>query len=523
MGIEPLWVVLGSYACIVGPYEILNMASRRRGEGVSSSTALTLDYDKTPPHFQLFQSLRTRNFVLGVLTVSILLSDFLAVAFSGMFSRSSREVAVNKESHRFRAPIIAHNLTTSTADEIYYVLAANLSHGSPLPEWTAPDMYILPFNITGAETNATSREATTWGIGASISCSLTPQKLLVQNITEGPVLVYHVGVNDPCWTDDMVSSRYPGIQDVVLSLHRSYDWQDNRNPSTDFLLPSPECPGKFFIGWGERPGDPQPANLTDPYLSWHDYVVLTCSARTIAAEVLVSVDETNTVLSYETVRSLSPSETDKFFNLGTADPAADFQTSFLKVINKKQSWKTIAEQDWENHMIPWINNLMVSKEPQVRRQLTNVTHIPDTAHVVKTFEDVYKSLFAIYLKLHAEDFFELGETQRGEGRTTIIEERVELSTIIFGIAGGVLALFLLVLTYVYFMRPGRGLSHLPTSLAATHTLLYASNIRDDYFRLGGKSPNERAAKLEGLGNSYAYGSFRGWDHRRHFGIYKEST
>ncbi|KAI5851710.1 hypothetical protein DFP73DRAFT_166430 [Morchella snyderi] len=73
---EPLRVLIGTYACMVAPYEIL-----RRGHAPSSKT-LTIDYDKTPPHFQTFQALKTGNFGLAVLTIAIILANFLPVALS---------------------------------------------------------------------------------------------------------------------------------------------------------------------------------------------------------------------------------------------------------------------------------------------------------------------------------------------------------------------------------------------------------------------------------------------------------
>lgn len=51
MVIEPVLIVIGTCQCMLAPYHAL-----APGPALSSKS-LTLDYDKSPPHFQLFNSL----------------------------------------------------------------------------------------------------------------------------------------------------------------------------------------------------------------------------------------------------------------------------------------------------------------------------------------------------------------------------------------------------------------------------------------------------------------------------------
>jgi hypothetical protein len=111
MAIEPLLVLLGAYACMVGPYETL-----KKGLGQArSSRSLVLDYDKSPPHFQLWQSLRVRNFVLSALTIAILAVNFLAVALGGLFSSSSELFMVTDDLDRFTTPRLHKRFQTIPA------------------------------------------------------------------------------------------------------------------------------------------------------------------------------------------------------------------------------------------------------------------------------------------------------------------------------------------------------------------------------------------------------------------------
>jgi hypothetical protein len=166
---------------------------------------------------------------------------------------------------------------------------------------------------------------------------------------------------------------------------------------------------------------------------------------------------------------------------------------------------------------------MVEKNPLVRRHLTNVTHIPDKENIVQAFTDVYKALYSINLQLYSDKYIEFGATEKTIGTSFVSKERVTLLRSMFGMATGILTYFLIVIIYVYWSRPGANLSHMPTTLAATHTLLYASNALEDCARLYGESTKDRALKLLGLGYTYSYGFFVGWDRKQHYGVHKESS
>lgn len=536
MTVEPLWVMLASYVCMVGPYEILNL-KQSHGQ-TRSSKALVLDYDKKPAHFQLLQSFRARNYVLLVLVIAIYLANFLAVSFGGLFSPTTRSFTVAQDMERFTAPVIVNNATTDRAlkeskmqAEMYYLLTANLSQQVPLPPWVATEVYILPFDKGVAEGNASQWEGTSLGFGANVTCQLIPEAQLSRNVmwdVDFSTTFQEVKVDDPCWGGEMNPLGFAGAHDVTW-----FGWNPRINPSIDFFLKSPICPGTFFAGWGELPANPRTVDIEFPYVNQTEYVVLRCSSNLQVSEVSAVVDVDGYVLSYDTLASLPRQETRKFFAWSnTLDPSMDFDFTFQDIIalartddDRIYRSDSLTAKDLElvinAHPIEWLNYLMVQKFPDVRQRAENSTHLPDTAHVAVAFEDVYRTLFAINLQVYTDTYFDLGATRGFQGMSIISRERVELSKTMFIMASAVLVFFIIAVVYVYWARPGKSLSHLPTTLAAMHTLLYASNALVDSAKLRGESKKQRAAKLMELGNTYELGYFVGLDGREHYGVYKD--
>ncbi|KAI5851750.1 hypothetical protein DFP73DRAFT_590992 [Morchella snyderi] len=106
------------------------------------------------------------NFILSTLTIAIIAANLLAFAFGGLFSSSSELFMVTDDLDRFTTPKIVQivldytgNFKSMPIPEIYYVLSGNLSLNSTLPKWTAPEMFILPFNSTRPSEQVVSNAA----------------------------------------------------------------------------------------------------------------------------------------------------------------------------------------------------------------------------------------------------------------------------------------------------------------------------------------------------------------------------
>lgn len=328
---------------------------------------------------------------------------------------------------------------------------------------------------------------------------MIPDELLIRNtITYGTFesgyTVNTLNVSHSCWGEDIFLL---GGETPIYNTSLFY-WNQDGTPASDFFLKSPTCPGTFFAGWGEIPGDPNPGNFSHPYApdNQTEYVVMSCSSNLEVSEVSAVVDGKDIVLSYDIFKSLPQSEGKAFFGWdNTTDPTVDFDTSFQSAIaaflTRDGEWKvsgSILRVGSDNtflspYTLRWINYLMVEKNPLVRRHLTNVTHIPDKENVVQAFTGVYKALYSINLQLYSDKYIDFGTIEKTIGTSFVSKERVTLSRSMFGMAIGILAYFLIVIIYVYWSRPGANLSHMPIILVATHTLLYASNALEDCARL----------------------------------------
>lgn len=518
--VEPLLVTLGSFYCMVGPYKIMNQ--RRR----ETTLAMVLDFDQAPPHFQLWNSFRTRDTALGALTVCILLANVLAVALAGMFTITNEDFQISVDVEHFTAPAIKAGFTVPVAQE-YYVLAGRVSEIAALPTWTTHEYYVLPLDPIDRDT-VTSWQGRTIGFGAEISCEFLPEEIIntecfYQSTTyadcklPNPLpslgnfdLYSRVKVDHPCWSEETVleASR------IDYSFWR---WQ-GATADVFRMGVSSICSESFFVGWAEHPADPQPTNQTFPFshLPRIDTTILFCKPATIVAELTASVDDAHSVISVQDVRLIDHNV--------TTDGDTTLMTTFLNVIR-------LGVDDTEQRLdhvyqLSWFNSLMTELKPSlVRHALTNSTHLPDTTDLIATFEDIFKRVYAISLRLSAEEIFASPEPRDpAQGTATVTRQRIRVSTPMFAISVVILGYFLVLFVFLYWGPPAghHCLSHLPTTLAAAYTLLYASTAKEECLKIRGDSTKERAEKLQEMGNTYAYGSFFGMDQRWHCGVYRRA-
>lgn len=481
---EPLWVLIGTYACMVAPYEIL-----RRGRAPSSKT-LTIDYDKTPPHFQTFQALKARNFGLAALTIATILANFLAVAFGGLFSPRPVGTVVPAV-HR---PYFINISGDVIIDENRYtLLATNVSGNDSFHSWIAPDFFVIPFNWQEWESSTLSIESReALAFGTNVSCELLPENKV--SIVENPKTSDSMlEIDHKCWTE------VPAQESTC----QGFCWNESSTARTGFLIDS-DCPGTFFVGWAEPPS--QPTNSTEA-------TVLVCNSSMIAAEVSVTVYDGFQIISYNVLKTLAGSDVESMIsetNYSKIDRAVAFDDAFQKSIIQSSN-------------MSWIDIIMANIQPNVR-QLGNATEMPDVNYVAEAFESAYRQLHAVYTKSVYSNM-SLYKARYGDRAfkysTTYRHYRVYVSAPMFGISLGVMIFFLLLILWVHVVRPGRGLTHLPRSMAETFTLLYASDIIEDCTQLQGRNTRARARQLNKMGNTYGYGHFTAPDGEEHFGVHKD--
>ncbi|GME41871.1 hypothetical protein BKCO1_34000120 [Neofusicoccum parvum] len=146
--IEPAWVVLNRLLCTLQPFEDL-----RRGKS-NPSSSITVDYNSLPPQLTFFKALRARHLVLAAVCWMALLSNLLAVAFSGLFNEAiadiSRKTSFTQPLHPALDMTALNNTDTGfetvlfnrTVTDHFYVAMSNLTAGTPLSPWTDGRMLV---------------------------------------------------------------------------------------------------------------------------------------------------------------------------------------------------------------------------------------------------------------------------------------------------------------------------------------------------------------------------------------------
>lgn len=497
--IEVILVAFGTSHYLLAAYNTL-----KRGQA-PSHTSLTVDFDKSPPHFQLLRSLRTGNIAMAVLTLSILLANVLTIALAGMFAPRLAQFQFTAEVNRPSSVDITDQFTDPT-QEMYYVLTRHLSGRVAAPNWTTPEYYILPFSPVEGR-GVQEFVGPTLGVGLDIKCSLVPvDNLEVEcGASECPIpgarpgAGVNITMDDPCWRHIRWSIDEP----TDTYLWQEFGWDDYLRST---------CRERFFAVWLDRPADPSPGSRSFMYQDRYEMVVLSCTAVEKVVTLTAAVRDTNQVLNVSQVQIL------------TGRTPSQLVPSFLDNVLKGI---TAESQNLDPQRMRWIDNLLVTVQPSTAQNLTNATIIPTTEFLPGTFEGVFRHLFAINVQLYADETLST-DTGQGLAPAQVVAEmyRVDISPVMFAIAIAILVIMIGAVGAVFWRADRKFQGPLPTSLAGMYTHVYASNdAMGDCRGVSGGSPTERARELDQLssanGRTYKYGDFVGPDGRTHHGVFSD--
>lgn len=505
LAFDPMLKILASYHCMMGPYQTLN-----RRDAPSPST-LSIDYDMSPPHFQLMRALYHSNFPLAALTAALVVGRLLPIAFAGLFSATGVEFRDNSTeaivfpTFGFTGPITGISL------EMYYILADNLQRGLPLPEWTTSEYFVLSF--ADSADDLLSFSGPTHGIGIDVSCELVPSDNLklscdpsadAPSVTYCPGTYYITAVNDSCW------EHVTPYNNVSLT-------QDFPHISGDCFLQSANCTGTFFAMWLQRPADTRPVNASSPSVDKVDAVALKCNLKENIVALNATVSGDGEITDFTITRRFTPLEVEALYPAYTP-PTARLPHSFIDSIRKG-----LLAQDEDNDAddIRWLDYLARTLDPRLVRNGTAISHVPDTTYLAAAFEDVIRRLFAITVELNV-DLLDYGDALDALLPAVVYPTRVVVSPVMFAIAAGILLFIMAVLVPLYWgSRGGRFKGHLPRSLGTMYALLYASNAKEECGSVQGRDPTERAEALRVLGYRYGFGVFVDASGKQHVGVHRE--
>lgn len=475
---------------MLAPYEKL----RRRNS--PSKHSLSVDYDKSPPHFQLARTVRAGDIGLAALTTAILLSNVLAVAVSGLFSLSNAEFNIIQDFKTTGIPTMKGDVDGHDW-EIFYPLIANLSNGRDLPTWTTKDSYIFPFYPVSSN-DVQIYEGNTFGVSADISCRAFHRERISLNTP--PSAPGHAELDFTLLMDfDACYKANNGNSTTLISL-----------PSDDIVELSDRCSQNFLAVWVEQPGNPHPGNSLMPNQNYLDAAVVSCTFFEKVYQLTATINDAHQVLKITNTRLLNAGEIAVMYPANISTPG-DMIRAVANAITPSEFAVGIHSR------LVWVNFFMALLTPSIIRQLPNVTHVPDTAGLASTFQDVFQRLFAISLRLYAEEIFSTSEISVSPGTAIVLKPRVKVNFKMFVLMAVILVYTIVVLVVVYVWQRPQIYGYLPTSLSGMYALLYASNAKE--YCGSGSTPAERAQTLSG---TYAYGSFVGADGREHYGVNRES-
>ena len=538
--IEPMWVLINRLLCLLQPIEEL------RDCDTKAKHSINLDYSSFPPQLVLFKALRARHLLLACVCAMALLANVLAVAFAGLFYHATVEVRVPTT---FQPPFETRFVTINGSvgpvgsryagsaissgayrggrgRDQYLVDESNNTGGTPLPAWTAEERLYFPFKTTSSESNQTNGayEADTTALGAELDCeeikdgdffpislgdslniSLTRGDGKVECATMGKYTVQPgPQASGP---GEYACQTGPSALELVFTLEA-----ESLNAS---LAEKQTCWGTVVMGWVRDPVGS--CNSTRKFeLNANNSFFVQCQPRLVQEHGSVRVDAEGRLVKEIVALGHTPDKIEAGPNL--VDGLTDLIGQSNRYLFQMEA------HGWHNDSFPGdFINYFASRAVNSSRLLDPKRSLPSLNDIQMPLSKAYSRLFAIWLGLNKEQLLvprANESTISRPGWRVVREERLFLSTAMFAIGEGILAMYAAVAILVYLRRPGEYLPRLPTSMASVIGLFAAGGAVRDMRGTSHFGYKERANHFEKLDTRYGYGNYVGVDGMVHVGIEK---
>lgn len=540
--IEPLWLVLNRHLCILEPFDRL-----RRGDQ-HARTSIAANYNSLPPQFVFFKAIRRRHFLLATVCFMSLLAHLFAIAASGMFFESFAESITRAD---FTTPYAPKFKPLNGSDvpfipnnhgiiEPFYVMMSNETSHTPLPPWTDPDWFYMPFNPLNSSLNTTwNYESSTTALRGQLSCSVPSYNFTLfgrQEMTNVNNTRDNQTTNTASYailrTSHLVDGRVitcrprfilPQTAELVISGGTGGRMAFEVTAAMDAVENSTLSDGEFcrehiVFGWIRANGTQGNDTLSGEHLfqiDSYNSTIITCRAQVQRGLANVIVDSAGHVLTRVSVQNITT---------GVQDLFGSRETDLLGQMQQFTADRNhlVVNPTWHNDSLPSdFNQYLLSLAMNSTTFLDPQRDPPTPQSMVEPVTAQYSTLFAVVIGRNIDLLLEKADASlQTSGYVHRPEIKIFMSKSLFIIAEAILGLYIIVVIVLYCRRPWKILVRLPTSIAAILAYFAASHVVED-FRT--QKPGEGEIEplyLQRGDPSYGFGTFVGTDSKVHIGIEK---
>ncbi|RYP49864.1 hypothetical protein DL769_011028 [Monosporascus sp. CRB-8-3] len=416
-----------------------------------------------PPPLAIWQALKNQHYLLALLCSTSILANVLTVGLGGLFNE--RLVAVDQPTpfRQTYAPTISNHSferfsnfmykNSNAYQDHFFVTMANMSYGTPLPPWLTGEFFFPPLTRED-EIDTTSDYFTvkTTGFGVLPSCS----PLLSSDCTK-------IG----------------------------------SNTSAGVGYPVGECGEIFTMGWGRS----TVSNGTSKAIT--NSTFLACEPVIISRFFDLVVDSEGHVLSAEML-----DDTGETSN-GDPDPA-----SVRQLLRETNDMFQPSGARWHNDSITndWMHYFLTVLNDDNTALVDPSEDVPDLQSLIPQVERVYKQTFAALLYTVPQVFEDYGK-----GGPVVMGKRMASETRLFMARGAfvistlVLAINIIMATFIYWRGTAVYLPRMPTTIASILGYTASSHLASE----GWKNPLD---EKQAASSTFSFGYYLGVDGKAHLGI-----
>lgn len=503
----------------------------------SASMSILLEYTSVPPQLVFWRSLVARHWLLATVCAVTAVANVLTVGLSGLFEirDSNQEISILLDQEvipKFNTSP-AMNLASGRVGQPLSVLLANLSENVPLPPWTSPEYYFIPFSLPSEEdASVLSYNVPTIGIGSQLDCREMKESnssllftwtlshdAMQANFTASETLPD--GTLIRCYSPNGTTGHPAPARETQVYLRGS---PEGRRGVEIFIQPIPAyafgtpqekyaCPRMLVAGWVKasitlgsqmsKTSYGPTANITSASI---DPTFMMCKPTFRTATFDVVVDKKGYVLNYTRSSPLSQQVDDYVaWTIWNA-------TTFL--VGAPPGYL-----EWHNDTIAgdWFNLFLKKLSPSV---LDPNSPMPEFSTLADLVSNVYSRLYAVTIESNKTTFLRAEPGTSVTAIKTVQELRVFLSTTMSIIVLTILILDVVVAIFIYIQVPKPFLHRMPTSVGALLAYCASSHLLQDLREIRA-TRSEVTKLLRQKGDVYGFGKHMGTDGEVHVGIERQ--